>query len=149
MLQDEVRETFPARNLAAGSVPLWRLYTLRLSYFILSAGLGIYIWPNVIQHTAEYAGRWGIQVSLLAGLGATALLGFRYPVKMIPLLLFELIWKTVYLAAFALPLWRAHQITGAERADISSVLMVVIFLPLIPWGYVWRQFVAERGDRWR
>lgn len=149
MLQGEVREGITARSSAARSVPLWRLYTLRLCYFILAAGLGVYIWPNVIHHTAEYAGRLGIQVSLLAGLGATALLGFRYPVKMIPLLLFELIWKTVYLIGFALPLWRAHQITDAERADISSVLMVVIFVPLIPWGYVWREYVAARGDRWR
>ena len=149
MLQGEVRDGITAQSSRPCGVALWRLYTLRLCYFILSAGLGLYMWPNVIHHTPEYAARWGIQVSLLAGLGATALLGLRYPVKMIPLLLFELIWKTVYLTAFALPLWRAHQITDAERADISSVMMVVIFLPLIPWSYVWRQFVAERGDRWR
>ena len=130
-------------------MPIWRLYTLRLCYLILAGGLGLYIWPSVIQHTAEFAATRGIQFSLLAGLGATALLGFRYPVKMIPLLLFELIWKAIDLTAFALPLWRAHQITDAERADISSVLMVVVFLPLIPWGYVWRQYIVERGERWR
>jgi hypothetical protein len=81
-------------------------------------------------------------------LGAAAILGLRYPVKMLPLLLFELIWKSIYLVAFALPLWRAHQITEAERADISSVLMVVVLVPLIPWSYVWRHYVADRGEAW-
>jgi hypothetical protein len=68
---------------------------------------------------------------------------------MIPILLFELLWKVIYLIAFALPLWRAHQITDAVAADITAVLMVVIFLPLIPWVYVWREYITARGDRWR
>jgi hypothetical protein len=129
-------------------LPLWRLYTLRLCYLILAAGLGVFYWPSVIQHTPEFAASHGIQFSLLAGLGATALLGLRYPVKMIPLLLFELIWKIVYLSAFALPLWRAHQITDAVAADVTAVSMVVIFVPLIPWGHVWREYFMKRGDRW-
>jgi hypothetical protein len=131
------------------TVSLLRLYTLRLCYLILGGGLAIYIWPSVIHHTPELAASRGIQLSLFAGLGAIALLGLRYPVKMIPILLFELLWKVIYLIAFALPLWRAHQITDAVAADISAVLMVVIFLPLIPWVYVWREYITARGDRWR
>jgi hypothetical protein len=129
-------------------LPLWRLYTLRVCYLILAGGLGLFIWPSVIHHTVEFASEEGVRFSLLAGLGATAILGFRYPLRMIPLLLFELIWKIIFLVAFALPLWRSHQITETMQADITAVLMVVVFLPLIPWGYVWRQYVAERGDRW-
>lgn len=149
MVHGQANVADAARLSSSIPVPLWRLYTLRLCYLILAGGLGVYIWPNVISHTAAYAASRGIQVSLLAGLGATAVLGLRYPVKMIPLLLFELIWKAIYLAAFALPAWRAHQITDAMAADITSVLMVVVFVPLIPWGYVWREYARARGERWR
>jgi hypothetical protein len=131
------------------TVSLLRLYTLRACYLILAAGLGIYIWPAVISHTPQLAASRGIQISLLAGLGAISILGLRYPVKMIPILLFELTWKAIYLIAFALPLWRAHQITPAAAEDISSVLVVVILLPLIPWVYVWREYARAPGDRWR
>lgn len=144
--------TVPSAEVASRTVrelSLFRLYTLRLCYFILSAGLGVYYWPMVIHHTSEFAIASGIQFSLLAGLGATALLGFRYPVQMIPLLLFEMIWKAIYLAAFALPLWRAHQITDAAAENIKAVSMVVIFIPLIPWRYVFAQYVMQRGDRWK
>ena len=130
------------------TVSLLRLYTLRACYLILAAGLGIYIWPSVISHTPQLAISRGIQISLLAGLGAISILGLRYPVKMIPILLFELLWKAIYLTAFALPLWRAHQITPAAAADISSVLVVVILLPLIPWVYVWHEYANAPGDRW-
>ena len=65
-------------------VSLFRLYTLRVSYFIMAAGLGVYVWPAVLHHTNEFAAAAGIRVALLAGLGATAALGLRYPEQMLP-----------------------------------------------------------------
>jgi hypothetical protein len=131
-----------------GEVSLFRLYTLRVAYFIMAAGLGTFIWPSVIHHTNEFATAHGIQVALLAGLGLTAALGLRYPLKMLPILLFEVTWKAVYLIGFALPLWSAHQINDATAEDIKAVLMVVILIPLIPWRYVFVDYVMKRGDRW-
>jgi hypothetical protein len=134
---------------AIPELSLFRLYALRAAYFVMAAGLGVYIWPVVIHHTNEFATAKGVQLALLAGLGATAALGLRYPVQMLPLLLFELIWKAIYLIAFALPLWSAHQISEAAAEDIKAVLMVVIFIPLIPWRYVFAYYVLKRGDRWK
>lgn len=130
-------------------LPLFRLYTLRLAYLVMAAGLGVFVWPDVIHHTNAFAAARGIQVALLAGLGATAALGLRYPVRMLPILLFELTWKAIYLVAFALPLWSAHEISAATAEDIKAVLMVVIFIPLIPWRYVFAQFALMHGDRWK
>jgi hypothetical protein len=130
-------------------VSLFRLYTLRASYLIMAGGLGAFVWPAVFHHTNEFAAAAGIRVALLAGLGATAALGLRYPVQMLPVLIFELVWKAIYLVAFALPMWSAHQITAAMAEDIKAVAMVVIFIPLIPWRYVFAQYVVKRGDRWK
>lgn len=71
-------------------------------------------------HTSEFAIGIGPETSLSAGIGATALLGLRYPVEMLPLLLFEMIWKTIYLIGFALPLWLAHQV-NASALWLSSL----------------------------
>ena len=130
-------------------ITLVRLYTLRICYLILAVGLGLYMWPIVIHHTPDLAVAHGIQCSLFAGLGLTAVLGLRYPVQMLPLLLFEFIWKTIYLVAFALPLWSAHQVTAAAAQDIRACLMVVIFIPLIPWRYVARHYILQRGNPWK
>src|SRR5215831_657936 len=130
-------------------VSLFRLYTLRVAYLIMAAVLGVFIWPNVIHHTNEFAASHGIQVAMLAGLGLTAALGLRYPLKMLPILLFELTWKAIYLMAFYLPLWSAHEINDATAEDIKAVLMVVILIPLIPWRYVFAHYVLKHGDRWK
>ena len=139
----------PLPKVLMHEVSLVRLYTLRLCYLILAAGLGTYVWPSVIHHTTELAATDGVRCALLGGLGLTAVLGLRYPVQMIPLLLFELLWKTVYLAFFALPLYLHGSMPPSVADDTRSVLFVVIFLPLIPWGYVFRHYILRSGDRWR
>jgi len=134
---------------ARRQVSLFRLYTLRVAYLVMAAGLGVFIWPAVIHHTNEFGAAHGVQIALLAGLGATAALGLRYPVQMLPVLLFEMVWKAIYLTAFALPLWSAHQISAAVAEDIKAVMMAVIFIPLIPWRYVFAHYALKPGDRWR
>jgi hypothetical protein len=138
-----------SRAATTPELSLLRLYALRASYLLMAVGLGVYIWPVVIHHTNQFAAAEGVRYGLLAGLGATAALGLRYPVQMLPLLLFELVWKAIYLIAFALPLWSAHQINAAAAEDINACLMVVIFVPVIPWRYVFAHYVVKHGDRWK
>jgi len=138
-----------ATRPALPDVSLFRLYLLRAAYLVMAVGLGVFVWPVVIHHTSEVASTAGVRLSLLAGLGATAALGLRYPLQMLPILLFELVWKAIYLVAFALPLWMADQIDNSALEDIKAVLMVVIFIPLVPWRYVIARYLTQSGDRWR
>jgi len=133
----------------ASELSLLRLYTLRVAYLIMAGGLGVFIWPSVVRHSNDYAIAHGAEVAMLAGLGAVATLGIRYPVQMLPVLVFEVVWKAIYLIAFAYPVWSAHQVTPAMAEDIKAVSMVVVLLPLIPWRYVFTQYAMKRGDRWK
>lgn len=144
-----VQNLDPDRPSAKSEVSLIRLYALRAGYLLLAVGLGIVVWPRVIHHTNQYAATYGIQVALLAGIGATALVGLRYPLRMLPLLLFEVIWKVIYLTAFALPAWSAHQVSKSMAEDITACLWVVVFIPIIPWGHVFRQYALEPSERWK
>lgn len=144
-----VSQTDTLSRPGAREVSTFRLYTLRVAYLIMAGGLGAYIWPSVVQHTNNFAITHGAETAMLAGLGAVAALGLRYPVKMLPVLLFEVAWKAIYLIAFAYPVWSTHQVTAAMAEDIKAVSMVVILLPLIPWRYVLTQYVMKRGERWR
>ena len=131
------------------SLSLTRLYMLRVAYLVMAVGLAVVIWPSVVHHTNDFAAAQGVRCALLAGLGAVAALGIRYPVQMLPILLFELTWKLIYLVAFALPLWAADQIDGAVARDIKAVVIVVAFVPLIPWRFVLASYVAQPAERWR
>ena len=137
-----------APHRAPPEVSVARLYMLRAGYLLLAVGLGAVVWPHVVHHSVLTAQQAGIRLSLLAGIGATAVLGLRYPVRMLPLLIFELMWKAIYLTAFALPLWTAGQVDDHTLEDIQAVLVVVVFIPIMPWRYMVAQFVTKRGEPW-
>lgn len=134
---------------AARDLSLFMLYRLRAAYLIMAGGLGVFVWPSVIHHSTQFAIVHGPQVAMLAGLGAISALGLRYPIQMLPVLLFEVAWKAIYLLAFAYPVWSAQQVTPAMAEDIKAVSMVVILLPLIPWCYVFTHYLVKRGERWK
>ncbi len=116
-------------------------------YLLICVGLGSMIWPLVFHH-----GHWSVMhsvaIALLAALSALCALGIRYPLQMIPLLLFEMLWKTIWLTAVALPLWRANQIDAETMETVKNCLMVIIVPFVIPWGYVWQNYFRKPGDRW-
>ena len=91
--------------------------------------LGAFVWPNVIHHTNEFAAARGIQLALLAGLGLTAALGLRYPLQMLPILLFELTWKAIYLIAFGQ--LQRQQEAAAAISDLRRQSPVFLDLTLV------------------
>jgi hypothetical protein len=68
---------------------------------------------------------------------------------MLPLLFFELLWKSIWVLAFGLPLWRNGQLDANTRETLNACLMGVVLVPLaLPWGYVFRHYLKASGDRW-
>lgn len=130
-------------------VSLLRLYALRAGYLLLIVGLGFAIWPGIIHHEKPWPLMQGVVHCMLAAMSALAILGLRYPLQMLPLLFLELAWKSIWLAVVAFPLWSAHQMDADTLETANECLMVVIFLIVIPWPYVFANYVTKRGDRWR
>ena len=130
-------------------VSLLRLYLLRAAYLLLVVGLGTVVWPGIIQHPLDVPLMNGVVRSLLGTMGLLSLLGLRYPLQMLPLLVFELTWKIIWLLAFALPLYSAGRLDDATWSTIYECLVAVIFPIVIPWGYVWANYIKRPGDRWK
>lgn len=125
-----------------------RLYLLRGMYLLICVGLGSMVWPLLFHHKPWDDVMHSVAVSLLAALAALAALGILYPLKMLPLLFFELLWKTIWLVAIALPLWRANRLDPDTMDTVRDLLPVVIVLFVIPWPYVVANYVKKSGDRW-
>lgn len=130
-------------------VSIFRLYVLRATYLLIVVGVGTMIWPLLLDspETAEHFR--GVTWCLLSTVALLALLGLRYPLKMLPLLFFELIWKATWVVAIGLPLRSTGQLEGAFiETWFANVMGLVIFPLAIPWGYVVRKYIREPGDRW-
>src|SRR5476651_2624137 len=130
-------------------VSLFRLYLMRALYLLIVVGLAFDIWPQFIQHAKPLTLWHGVGISLLTALSVLAVLGLRYPLKMLPLLFFELVWKAIWLIAIALPLWSAGHMDADTASTVQDCLVGVVFLIVIPWPYVVANYGKKPGDRWR
>jgi hypothetical protein len=145
----------PAPNTAAPSlwrrgeheVSLARLYILRAVALFFALN-GCFTIPHMLL-TASPTDR-GMINGFLSGLWLMSFLSIRYPLRMLPIFLFEFAWKTVWLLAFGLPQFLSG--TGSPRLtqDLLGIgLIPVLLIPIIPWGYVWRHYVKAPAERWR
>jgi hypothetical protein len=130
-------------------VSLPRLYALRFGYSVLAISLAIWAWPVVLRHDSSWRGMESIVYCMLAAISLLAFVGLRHPVTMLPLLLFESAWKLIWLSAVALPAWLSDRMDDETWGYTISCLLVVIFLAVVPWPYVFRQYVRTPGERWR
>ncbi|WP_219836197.1 hypothetical protein [Paenibacillus sp. R14(2021)] len=128
-------------------VSLFRLYSLRALYLLVVVGLGITVWPGVIHHEQPWELKEGVVQCMLAAFSALSVLGLRYPLQMLPLLLWEMLWKSIWLIVIALPLWSTGQMDESTWATASACLIVLIFPFGIPWRFVFAHYIKKHGDR--
>jgi len=136
----------PLVSATTSEVSLFRLYVLRAMYLVLVIGLGGMIVPEIVSH--PLASR-GVIASLLGAVWLLAFLGLRYPLEMLPLLMFELAWKLIWMIAYGLPQYSAGVRPPTFAEDSFNIVFGVVLLLVIPWGYAWRHFVKRPGTRWR
>jgi hypothetical protein len=126
-----------------------RVNVMRFGYAFMGVGLAIVKWPVLIQDARSLTVMEGVVACLLTAMSLLAFLGLRYPVRMLPILLFEVTWKVIWIAAVAVP----HLVSGDMDAATGEVLFscsfVVLILAVIPWRYAVRRYVLTPGDAWR
>jgi hypothetical protein len=120
------------------SVSLFRLYLLRAMYLILLVGLAFDQWPGLFHHPPTWTLMRGVVCSMLTAVSLLAAIGLRYPLQMLPLLIFELVWKSIWLVAIALPLALDHRVDAATQETIFNCSLGIILPFVIPWRYVSR-----------
>lgn len=131
-------------------VSTFRLYLLRAGYLIIAVGLAVMIWPGIIRPPENLSHMGAVVRSVLGAVSLLAALGIRYPLKMLPLLFFELLWKSIWVLAFGLRLWAANKLDQDTRQTLNDCIFGIILVLLVtPWGYVLKHYLKAPGDEWR
>jgi hypothetical protein len=114
-------------------------------------GLGIIFLPNTTGRLLENScapATFGIVGSVFLAFALLSVLGLRNPLKLVPILLLQLAYKSIWLFGVALPLAIQHRLPDGE------ILTVVLFaliaaadLVAIPFKYVFSRdtFPSKKG----
>ncbi len=127
----------------------FRLYVLRAMYLFIVIGLGVFLWPGIIDPNHHWQEIQGQAACMLGAFSLLCLLGIRYPLQMLPVLLWEVIWKTLWLLIVPLPQYLAGHLDESLKPSVFACGMVVLVYIAIPWTYVVRHYVVARGIPWR
>jgi hypothetical protein len=130
------------------AVSTFRLFLLRAMYLFMAVGLAVYEWPGILQPSANLPLMNSAVSSVLGAVSLLAVLGIRYPLKMLPLLFFELLWKSMWVLLFWLRLWSGQPDPNTSQTLIACLMGVVLVPLVMPWGYVLEQYVRAPGERW-
>ena len=115
------------------------MYTLT-AFFAGVYGLCIILIPEqmkTIFHTSCDQFPYGILGSVFLAFGLLAILGLRAPLKFVPILLFQLTYKVVWLVGVILPLLITGKFSAAHTPTVALfVLFIVGDLIAIPFRHV-------------
>ncbi len=148
--------TTPAAAVPRGAVqapplPTYRVNIMRIGYLVMVVGLAFVKWPLFFQNggIGSLPVFEGVVAALLTAMSLIALVGLRYPVQLVPLLVFESLWKVIWLATVGVPHAQAGDMDAQMSSVFSSVALIVIILAVTPWDYVWKRYVSAPGEPWR
>ncbi|ALT76712.1 hypothetical protein [Paucibacter sp. KCTC 42545] len=131
-------------------LPVWRLNLLRAFYLLITVGLALSWGPVMRQYSEQWAQRSGVLAAMLLGLAMLCVWGLRYPLQMLPLLIYELVWKALWLLVIAYPLWRGGAMTPNVQETAFACLMGIVLTPLVlPWRYIAHHYFSKPAQRWR
>jgi hypothetical protein len=132
----------------SGQLSVRQLNLLRVGYLVMVLGLAVIKWPLLFHHE-PWSLAEGTKECLLIAMSFLALLGLRHPQRMLPILLFEVTWKLLWLGIVARPLWSDGELEGATRSQTGAILWVVVIIAVIPWRHVLTRYVTAPSEPWR
>jgi hypothetical protein len=127
-------------------VSIFRLYLLRAMYAFIALGLAMTRWPEILNPPADASHMDNVVLSMLVAFSLLALLGIRYPLRMLPLLFFEFVWKFLWVVTWGLD----DGLAADQQETLIACLMGIVPIPLIlPWKYVFHTYLKAPGNPWR
>lgn len=127
-------------------VPRINVYLLRTLYLLMVVFLGRDAW----SHLATFEGTWNPEAavawSVWAAFSVLAGIGLFHPLRMLPIVLLEITYKTIWLVVVGLPALTAGTLDGRTEEMLFSFGFVVLPIVATPWGYVYRTYL-RRGER--
>ncbi|HEY9004756.1 MAG TPA: hypothetical protein VIM75_01415 [Ohtaekwangia sp.] len=121
-----------------------QVYLLRLVFILTFLFVGMDSWSEIIRHQGDWNNMNAVAFSVWAAYSSLALLGILKPLKMLPVMAFQILYKVIWLTIVAYPLWANGTLESSPAAGMTKAFLWVI-LPIVamPWGYFFRMFFQK------
>ena len=125
-----------------------QLNLLRAGYLFMGLGLALVKWPHLAD-ARTLPLHEGVTLCLLTAMSLLALLGVRYPQRLLPVLLLEIAWKLLWIGLVGVPLALGGGLDDPTATVLTNCTFVVVVIAVVPWAHVWRSYGRAGAEPWR
>jgi hypothetical protein len=126
-------------------VPRINIYLLRILFTLMFLFVAYDSWKHIFNHTGPWDNMNAAAWCMWAAYTTIGIIGVLRPLKMLPIVFFEIIYKLTWLAIVAYPLWVKNKLTGSPAEGMTSVFSWVV-LPIVamPWRYFFMVYILGK-----
>jgi hypothetical protein len=126
-------------------VPRINIYLLRLLFTLMFLFLSYESWAHILTHRGPWNNANAAAWCMWGSYSVISLIGILRPLKMLPIVLFEVVYKVAWLLVVAYPLWMKHELIGSPAEGMTRVFVWVVFpIVAMPWRYFFRTHVMGK-----
>ncbi len=120
-------------------VPRINIYLLRLLFTLMFLFVTYDSWSYILTHTGSWKNVEAAAWCMWGSYSIISFIGILRPLKMLPIVLFEIIYKITWLIIVSYPLWVKNELIGSPAEGMTRVFIWVIFpIVAMPWRYFFR-----------
>lgn len=143
-----IKTLFTPNYLKYEGVRPINIYLLRVLYFLMFAFVGMDSWTEIITHQGPWNASQGMAFCVWAAYSTLSFFGLINPLKMLPIPIFMIFYKTLWLAVVAYPLWQTGTLAGSKLEGMANIFIFAPVMALfVPWGYVFKHYVLSAHDQ--
>lgn len=126
-------------------VPRINIYLLRLLFTLMFFFLTYESWSTILMHKGPWDNSRAAAWCMWGSYSAISFIGMMRPLKMLPIVLFEVVYKVAWLSIVAYPLWMKNELAGSSAEEMTRVFIWVVFPILaMPWRYFFRVYILGK-----
>ena len=127
-----------------GAYPI-NIYLLRLLCTLMLLFVAYGSWNNILHHSAGWNNTEAAAWCMWGGYSLVSIIGIFRPLKILPIILFEIIYKITWLLIVAYPLWVDGELEGSPaEARANDFIWVIFPIVAMPWQYFIRSYILGR-----
>ncbi|MBI2730002.1 MAG: hypothetical protein HYX40_04500 [Sphingobacteriales bacterium] len=118
------------------------IYVMRVFFFLMFFFMGFSSWSHILTHKGSWEPTNAVAWCTWAAYSFLSLFGIYHTLRMLPIMLFMVFYKSLWLIVVAYPLWAANQLKGSAAEELTNIFIwVLIPLAFIPWKYVFKKYI--------
>ena len=137
-----IKYIFTPNYLKYEGVRPLNIYLLRLLYALMFVGVAFEAWGTIINHQGPWDHTKAVAWCVWAAYPTLSIFGLMRPLRWLPIVIFMIFYKTLWVIVVAYPLWRVGALAGSPADEMAHVFVWAPVITLIvPWVYVFKHYV--------